>query len=412
MRTRIAVMICLSLLAGVHTSHASWEDNTKATPEEMNACQAEAKAYHAAYYKQWRAQHDATWAKWVADAKANPNMEYKLRLHKKEHDDVLRWETDINAFAFKNSFEATRADLIREIADLKKQHAKDGPTAGWPAGHALNMCVFELRLAKLDGKPFVRNAPAAPSTTSPATPSQQTSNAPPAKASATPNAPATGLTPQQIAACSEEIRRKQLESQSWPGDANIVAARLGQFQKDLFEGRCAGHPEAQAYLAGANKMLGYGGSAAAGATQGGTKQAGASGDKESSGGKLAPLRPGMKSTEHNPVHNATNCVKIYGPDEMKARGMHGVLPSTMVNTCPYAISVTWCVAAGKNGPGDCNPGYSNLANLSGAGQPGSNSYGVDANDQMVHYAACRHGENMGFQAVELDPRQPFRFSCS
>jgi hypothetical protein len=40
-----------------------------------------------------------------------------------------------------------------------------------------------------------------------------------------------------------------------------VANRLGRFQKELFEGRCAGHPEAQAYIAGANKMLGYGRSA-------------------------------------------------------------------------------------------------------------------------------------------------------
>ncbi|MGA9165547.1 MAG: hypothetical protein WBZ31_13910 [Thiobacillus sp.] len=76
--------------------------------------------------------------------------------------------------------------------------------------------------------------------------------------------PAVELSQQQISACSEEIKRTQIESQRWGGDANDVAARLGQFQKNLFEGKCSGHPEAQAYIAGANKMLGYGGNAAGG----------------------------------------------------------------------------------------------------------------------------------------------------
>jgi len=72
------------------------------------------------------------------------------------------------------------------------------------------------------------------------------------------------LSQQQISACSEEIKRTQIESQRWGGDVNAVANRLGRFQKELFEGRCAGHPEARAYIAGANKMLGYGGSASGG----------------------------------------------------------------------------------------------------------------------------------------------------
>lgn len=70
-----------------------------------------------------------------------------------------------------------------------------------------------------------------------------------------------GLSSQQATSCSEEIKRKQIESQSWGGNVDDVAARLGRFQKGLFEGRCKGHPEAQAYIAGANKMLGYGGNA-------------------------------------------------------------------------------------------------------------------------------------------------------
>lgn len=67
------------------------------------------------------------------------------------------------------------------------------------------------------------------------------------------------MSQQQIDECTNEIKQKQVESQSWGGDVDAAANRLGKYQKELFEGRCAGHPEAQAYLAGANKMLGYGG---------------------------------------------------------------------------------------------------------------------------------------------------------
>lgn len=103
----------------------------------------------------------------------------------------------------------------------------------------------------------------------------------------------------------------------------------------------------------------------------------------------------------------------YGPDEVKARGLRTVMNSIMVNDCPYAVSVTWCVEAGNGRTGDCRPGYSNLWDLGAAGQKeGSNSYGIDAKEQVVRYAACRLGPNMGFQALEKDPRFPFRFSCA
>jgi hypothetical protein len=78
------------------------------------------------------------------------------------------------------------------------------------------------------------------------------------------------LSTEQIAACTAEIKGKQVESQSWGGNVKDVSTRLGRFQKELFEGRCAGHPQAQAYITGANKMLAYGGNDAGsgGATSG------------------------------------------------------------------------------------------------------------------------------------------------
>lgn len=52
-----------------------------------------------------------------------------------------------------------------------------------------------------------------------------------------------------------------------------------------------------------------------------------------------------------------------------------------------------------------------VVQLTRAGEAGS-SLGVDADDHVVRFAACRFGPHMGFQALEKDPRFPFRFSCS
>jgi hypothetical protein len=209
-------------------------------------------------------------------------------------------------------------------------------------------------------------------------------------------------------ACTEEIKRAQIDSQSWTGNPDDVAARLGRFQKDLFEGRCSGHPEARAYIHGAMKMLAYGGNPAG--SGGGAQPAVVASSAVNEGGSSkpsAPLRPDTKSKDHNPAHNATDCIQIYHEAEMKARGMKSILRSMMVNSCAYPISVQWCVVGDQRGPGDCNPGYTNLADL-----PAKGGRGIDSDNQAVRYAACRFGKDMGFQAVEKDPRFPFRFSCS
>lgn len=67
------------------------------------------------------------------------------------------------------------------------------------------------------------------------------------------------LSSAQIAECDRVIKAEQVASQGWPGDARSVSARLGRFQYDLFNGRCAGHPQAALYLRGARRMLEQGG---------------------------------------------------------------------------------------------------------------------------------------------------------
>jgi hypothetical protein len=43
-----------------------------------------------------------------------------------------------------------------------------------------------------------------------------------------------------------------MESQSWPGNVGEVSRRLGRYQKDMFEGRCAAYPQARMYVANAD----------------------------------------------------------------------------------------------------------------------------------------------------------------
>jgi hypothetical protein len=185
-----------------------------------------------------------------------------------------------------------------------------------------------------------------------------------------------GLSPQQIASCSEEIRHTQLESQTWPGTSIDVAARLGRFQKELFEGRCAGHPEAQAYLAGANKMIGYGGNPAVGGSP-----VSAAVKIESPAGNLAPLQPGTNSTGHDPDRNTTKseyldpetglpCVTpTNGPQDSEKYGKF-----YFQNTCALIFSIQIAFTdgtGGSNGIGrgsGANPSKSHLNCLKSAGQ--------------------------------------------
>lgn len=283
----------------------------------------------------------------------------------------------------------------------------------------------------------------------------------PASAGSKKESGSNNLAAEQVASCTNEIKKKQRESRffsaEWKGDSRENAARLARYQKELFEGRCSGHPEAQAYIAGANKMLSYGGnpsgspsklSAAeirscddqleqlrkqirAGSESEQTKRRALGMAQESlfslacrehpsaqarldeardlkgGGGKAS----NSESLEHNPLHDASNCIQFSGPDQMKARGLRGVLPSRIDNTCSFPIEVRWCVEGGNGRRGDCNPGYSNSATLAPPGGRGTSSYGVDAVNQNVRMAACKKGERWGFQHLKVDPRKPFDYAC-
>jgi hypothetical protein len=242
-------------------------------------------------------------------------------------------------------------------------------------------CIARLYVAKLDAK-----KPASSTKPSPAKGTTATAAAP--VSSPDPSLAPGKLSQQQVAACSEEIRRKQLESQSWPGDANIVAARLGQLQKDLFEGRCAGHPEAQAYLAGANKMLGYGGNAPGAA--GGSLPALASRGGSSGSGAPDPRR---SHKIHNPAADAKGCTQlIQGKERGPLSPIGGNL--TFVNNCPTAVEFFWCSDK------ECTRNSGNTWTI-GIGS----SWPVDGIN--VRWGACRGANSGGFD----EDSQGQRYTC-
>jgi hypothetical protein len=185
-------------------------------------------------------------------------------------------------------------------------------------------CIAKIWVAKMDGQeaPLESNAPTSTmlSPVSDGTPKSASQDtlvklAPAGPASSNPTV--AGLSQQQIASCTEDIKRKQVESQRWSGDVNATANRLGRFQKELFEGRCAGHPDAAKYLAGANKMLGDSGNVAG------------SGDT-----------PSSLSEGYVDVQGATQCVGYYVvSDKPETRTSLRRFSFGIRNTCSFPIYI-------------------------------------------------------------------------
>ena len=178
---------------------------------------------------------------------------------------------------------------------------------------------------------------------------------PPAPLLATPVT--VGLDPAQADACSRDIKAMQVQSQGWPGTAAENAARLGQYQKDLFEGRCAGHPETAAYLGSANRMLSY--SAATGGVPGAKDRA---------------------KRSHVPGAVATQCLAIK-PD------------GGVNNRCDFAIEYVYCVS--KPTAGSWSASFDCSRGKSGAWQIGPRSTAImQTSGEGVQFFACRYGPSL------------------
>lgn len=190
--------------------------------------------------------------------------------------------------------------------------------------------------------------------------------------------PAAGLSQQQIAACSDEIKRTQVESQRWPGDVNDNAVRLGRFQKELFEGRCAGHPEAAAYIAGANRMLGYANTPSA-TTGGGPVQQQASASPPSS----PSVDRSRQHKIHNPAADAKGCTKLTGTGKLNSIGLGSGWQLT--NNCGVTIEAFWCFIEAdgrcrRAGTWTIKPGH---------------TWPIQ-DEGVIHWAACKGAGSGGF----------------
>ncbi|MEO8000279.1 MAG: hypothetical protein ABI644_00275, partial [Arenimonas sp.] len=274
-----------------------------------------------------------------------------IHIAKGGRDRVLAARTDMTIFLSDAHMLPTDRKGLLEFTANKTHVYSEDPNDSAAGYFAVLACTGTARLSAMEGKPFA--LPKALASLQPAT------------ATALPTTTKSGaLSQADIQACTNEIHAKQIESQSWGGNVDDVAARLGQFQKDLFEGRCAAHPEAQAYINGANRMLGY------------TAAAGSSG---SSSNSSAPGKNGKRSNV--PEANASNCLA-----PQKEGGV--------INNCAFAVEYSYCVVQPKPGSWaasfDCNQGKS------GSWQVGPNSRAImQTAGLQVAFFGCRYGPTLG-----------------
>jgi hypothetical protein len=201
-------------------------------------------------------------------------------------------------------------------------------------------------------------------------------------------APSGGLTPAQIASCTREIQELQVASQRWEGNVNDTASQLGRMQKELFEGRCARHPEARAYIAGANKMIGHSANAGVG-NRSSLPPLAASGDT----GRSGSPDPSRSRKVHNPAADAKGCTKlIQGRERGVLSPIGGNL--TFVNSCPTAVEFFWC------SDNECTRNSGNTWTIRVGG-----TWPVDGTN--VRWGACRGRDSGGFDKGS----QGQRYTC-
>lgn len=84
-----------------------------------------------------------------------------------------------------------------------------------------------------------------------------------APTAAAPVAAKPPMSAQRVADCDIMVKSLQKSASTWPGTSAEISTRLGTQQKNLFQTGCAGHPQAAAYIAGAEKMIADGAKPAA-----------------------------------------------------------------------------------------------------------------------------------------------------
>lgn len=208
-------------------------------------------------------------------------------------------------------------------------------------------------------------------------PAAQAPQASPQFAPPVASAPASQGGRQSNASCSEEIRGLQLASQRWGGNPNDVAARLGRMQKELFQGRCASHPEARAYIASADRMIGYGGNPS-GATGAGPASRTQAGGGPSGGTATGSARAEKRS--HVPEAMAHQCLQV-----QQGGGV--------TNSCPFAVEYSYCVFRPK--PGSHSASFNCEQQKTGSWQIGPHGRAImHAAGERTYFFGCRYGASI------------------
>ncbi|WP_284359966.1 hypothetical protein [Candidatus Phycosocius spiralis] len=192
----------------------------------------------------------------------------------------------------------------------------------------------------------------------------------------------------KIAACTKEATQLQLSSQKWSGNVNDISARLGLMQRDLFQGRCAGHPEAAAYIAGANKMIGYGGNPSA--VSGAPPMGSASGSSPTltTAGHDTSASSTSSSTDSSvqdfPIPDRNDCLRVIEQTRGQECGRPNSLLVKIKNICPQTLRMHLCVFNSKDKSWECG---------SSTGRAGERDmddvlqYACDSDGRFI-YAAC------------------------
>lgn len=114
----------------------------------------------------------------------------------------------------------------------------------------------------------------------------------------------------RLAECDEAMRAAQSDSQTWKGTQEEKSLRLGLIQRTLFNGRCAGHAQAPALVADAERSIAIAAASAASAY----------------------------TTADETSPDAIDCVEPMIPTD--PRNTTG--STALRNSCAYAVTVAYC----------------------------------------------------------------------
>ena len=114
--------------------------------------------------------------------------------------------------------------------------------------------------------------------------------------------------------------------------------------------------------------------------------------------RTAPASNSSSRHQHNPANEATKCISV---DTTSPSGVFSY-GARFVNTCSFAIEVTWCSNT-RSQPNHCNErGFDNLHTFRAGG-----TYPINAIEKAISwdYAACKQGTM--FSMTEMSRRKEF-----